>query len=150
MKCCVRDTKNLTKFSLKKTRAKELEIFPLTYSFTRNILINLQASIFVKKVLSRFYLLSGTFAGSSRLNVFYEHGLLAKFANFTGKDLGQSLFLNKVAWQRLETLFAKETPSQMFPCNFCEVDLQFPGQLQVLQVLQVGCIHRKCSHMGVL
>ena len=32
-KYCVRDTKNLTKFS-KKTRAKELGIFPLTYSFT--------------------------------------------------------------------------------------------------------------------
>ena len=28
-----RDTKNVTKFS-KKTRAKELGIFPLTYSFT--------------------------------------------------------------------------------------------------------------------
>ena len=32
-KYCVRDTKNLTKFS-KKTRAKELGIFHLTYFFT--------------------------------------------------------------------------------------------------------------------
>ena len=29
-----RDTKYVTKFSKKKTRAKELGIFPLTYSFT--------------------------------------------------------------------------------------------------------------------
>ena len=30
IKYCVTDTKNLTKFSKKKTRAKELGIFPLT------------------------------------------------------------------------------------------------------------------------
>ena len=34
--CCVRDTKNLTRFS-KKTPAEELGIFPLTYSFTSEL-----------------------------------------------------------------------------------------------------------------
>ena len=41
---------------------------------------------------------------SSRLEVFYRKGVLRNFAKFTGKDLCQSLFFNKVAGLRTHFL----------------------------------------------
>ena len=96
IKYCVRDTKNLTESS-KKTHAKELVIFPSTYSFTSEFFNKFVGFQIVKKVLGSFYLHSGTFiAGSSRLNVFYKHELLKKSANFTGKYLCQVSCLLKL------------------------------------------------------
>ena len=42
---------------------------------------------------------------SSRPEVFCNEGVLSNFAKFTGKDLCQSLFFNKVAALRSTTLF---------------------------------------------
>ena len=42
---------------------------------------------------------------SSRPEVFCNEGVLRNFAKFTGKDLCQSLFFNKVAALRSTTLF---------------------------------------------
>ena len=57
---------------------------PLTYSL---------ADFSYLKVLSRFYLLSGTFiAGSSRLDVFYKHGLLKKICKFHSKRSASKSF----------------------------------------------------------
>ena len=39
----------------------------------------------------------------------------------TGKHLCQSLFFNKAAGLRSETLFKKKTLVQMFSCDFCEI-----------------------------
>ena len=94
--------------------------------------INFQASIIAKKGLSEFDLLSGMFiAGSSHPKVFYKHELLKKFVKFTGKDLRRSIFYNKIVCWRPATLFTKDTASQMFSCNFCEVfkGVWFVGQL---------------------
>ena len=41
--------------------------------------------------------------------------VLRNFANFTGKHLCQSLFFNKVAGRKKETL------AQVFSCEFCEI-----------------------------
>ena len=52
----------------------------------------------------------------SRPEVFCKKGVLRNFAKFKGKYLCQSLFFNKVA-----TLFKKETLSQVFFCEFCKI-----------------------------
>ena len=43
--------------------------------------------------------------------MFYEIGVFKNFAKFTGKHLRWS-FCN---------LYSKQTPTQVFPCEFCEV-----------------------------
>ena len=54
---------------------------------------------------------------SSLPEVFCRKGVLRNFAKFTGKQLCQSLFFNKVAGLRP---VKKETLTQVFPCKFCE------------------------------
>ena len=97
---------------------------------------NLQASIFVKKVFSKFYLLSGTsIAGGSqnkpKVFYIYKYELLKKFAKFRGEHLHRSVCCNKVACWRLAILCTAETLSQMFSSKFCEVfkNTYFVGQL---------------------
>ena len=51
---------------------------------------------------------------------FCKKGVLQNFAKFTGKQLCQSIFLNKVAglaWNFVK----KENLAQVFPCEFCEI-----------------------------
>ena len=48
-----------------------------------------------------------------------KKGVLKKSIKFTGKHLYQSLFFNKVAG--LRHFIKKETPTQMFFCEFCEI-----------------------------
>ena len=58
---------------------------------------------------------------SNRSEVFCEKGVLRNFAKFTGKHLSQGLFFNKVSGLRSATLNKKETPAQVFSCEFCEI-----------------------------
>ena len=53
---------------------------------------------------------------SSHPEVFCKRGDLRKFAKFTGKDLCQSLFLNKEC-----NFINKETLAQVFSCKFCDI-----------------------------
>ena len=53
--------------------------------------------------------------------MFCKKGALRNFAKFTGKNLGQGLFFNKVAGLRPTTLFEKESLAQLFSCEFCEI-----------------------------
>ena len=46
--------------------------------------------------------------------IFCKEGVFRNFAIFTGKHLYQSLFFNKVAGIKKETL------TQMFSCKYCE------------------------------
>ena len=46
--------------------------------------------------------------------MFCEKGVLRNFTNFTGKNLCQRLFFNKVVGLR-------EAPAQVFPYDFCEI-----------------------------
>ena len=55
---------------------------------------------------------------SSRPEVFCKKGVLWNFAKFTGKQPCQSLFFNKVAGLRPETLFKKRLWHRCFPVNF--------------------------------
>ena len=55
---------------------------------------------------------------SSFPEVFCKKGVLKSFANFTGKHLCQSLFLNKVAGLRPTTLLTKRLWHRCFPVNF--------------------------------
>ena len=52
---------------------------------------------------------------SSHLRCSVRKSVLGNFAKFTGKNLCQSLFFNKVA-----TLFKKQTLAQLFSCEFCK------------------------------
>ena len=51
--------------------------------------------------------------------MFFKIGVIKNFANFTGKHLRWSLFLNKL--QACLQLFKKETPAQVFSCEICEI-----------------------------
>ena len=51
----------------------------------------------------------------SRLEALCRKGVLRNFAKFTGNNLCQSLFFNKVADLKKETL------AQVFSCEFCEI-----------------------------
>ena len=57
---------------------------------------------------------------SSRPEVFCKKGVLRNFAKSTGKHLCQSLFFNKVAGLRPETLLKKRLWHRCFPVNFAE------------------------------
>ena len=50
---------------------------------------------------------------SSHPEVFCKKDVLRNFTKFTGKDLYQSLFFNKV--------IKKETLAQVFFCEFCKI-----------------------------
>ena len=52
-------------------------------------------------------------------NCSVKKGILRNFTKFTGNNLRQSLFLNKVAG-RPATLLKKRLP-QVFSCEFCEI-----------------------------
>ena len=54
----------------------------------------------------------------SRLDVFCKKGVLENFSKFTGKDLRQSLFFNKVASLRPAALLKKRSWHVCFPVNF--------------------------------
>ena len=57
---------------------------------------------------------------SSRPEVFCKRGVLKNFAKFTGKQLCQSLFFNKVAGGACNFI-KKESLAQVFSCEFCEI-----------------------------
>ena len=48
-----------------------------------------------------------------------KQDVLRNFAKFTGKHLWQRLFFNKVAGA--SSFIKKETPTQVFSCEFCEI-----------------------------
>ena len=68
--------------------------------------------------------------GSSCPEVFSKKGVLRNFTKFTGKHLCQSLFFNKV-------FFKKETLTQVFSCEFCEMSKN-----------TFGCKTEKKSHFS--
>ena len=53
--------------------------------------------------------------------VLWKKVFLEISAKFTGKPLYKSLFFNKVAGLRPATLLRKDTPAQVFPCEFNEI-----------------------------
>ena len=55
---------------------------------------------------------------SSRPEIFCKKGVLRNFAKFTGKQLHQSLFFNKVAGLRPTTLLKKRPWHRCFPVKF--------------------------------
>ena len=60
------------------------------------------------------------FNRSTRPEVFCKKSILGNFAKFTGKQLCQSLFFNKVAGQACNFI-KKETLAQAFSFEFCEI-----------------------------
>ena len=60
---------------------------------------------------------------SGRTEVLCKKDVLKNFAKFTGKQLCWSLLFNKVAVIKLQAcnFIKKETPTQVFPCEFCEI-----------------------------
>ena len=60
---------------------------------------------------------------SSHWGCAIKKGVLKNFTKFTGKQLCGSLFLSKVAGLRAKAcnFIEKETPTQMFSCEICEI-----------------------------
>ena len=52
--------------------------------------------------------------------MFCEKDILRSLAKFTGKQLCQGLFFNKVAGQACNFI-KKENPAEMLSCEFCEI-----------------------------
>ena len=50
-----------------------------------------------------------------------KKGVRRNFTKLTGKHLGQRPFFNKIAGLRPATLLKKETLTQVFSCEFCEI-----------------------------
>ena len=59
-------------------------------------------------------------AQSCSVKKVFQKVFVKKFANFTGKQLCQSLFFNKVAATLLKQ---KKTLAQVFSCEFCEISM---------------------------
>ena len=59
-----------------------------------------------------------TLLRSSQRRCSVKKGVFRNFAKFTGKNLCQSLFFNKVAGLRPATLFKKRLRHRCFPVNF--------------------------------
>ena len=58
---------------------------------------------------------------SSHRRCFLRKGVLRNFAKFTGKHLFRRLFFNKVAVLRLQLFIKKETLTQVFSSEFCQI-----------------------------
>ena len=84
---------------------------------------------------------------SSHPEVFCKKGILRNFAKFTGKNLSQSLFFNKVAGLRPATLFKKETLAQLFSCEFCKFLQNTSGRLFLYDSLVLRSF-RLCFSIG--
>ena len=94
---------------------------------------------------------------SSRPDVLFKKVVLKGLSKFIGKHLCQSLFFNKVAGLRPATEIKKETLTQVFSCEFCQIFKYafFKGHLrwlplsilihEVLQNRQFYIFSIKCS-----
>ena len=76
---------------------------------------------------------------SSLPEVFCKKDVLGNFAKFTGKHLCQSLFFNKVAGGACNFI-KKETLTQVFSCEFCEISKNTFSQRTPLVAASVKCI----------
>ena len=72
-------------------------------------------------LLSRNWSSRCIFVRSSSPEVFCRKGVLRNFLKFTGKDLCQSLFFNKVAGFGPATLLKKKLWHRCLPVNFAKI-----------------------------
>ena len=77
---------------------------------------------------------------SCRPEVFFEKVILKSFAKDTGKQLCQSLFLNKVAGLRTAILLIKRLGHRCFPVSFAKF-LRTPFLIEHLWQLLLSTIH---------
>ena len=61
------------------------------------------------------------FISEAAAQLFCKEGVLENLAKFTGKHLFQSLLFNKVAGPKPAALLKKDTLSQVFSLEFCEI-----------------------------
>ena len=71
---------------------------------------------------------------------FYKKAVLKNFSIFTGKYLCWSLFLTKLQ------LYLKETPAQVFSCEYCEIspNIYFEERLQMATSVCCDAHSRPC------
>ena len=91
-------------------------ILKITYIVltARNKELILNLTVALSLSLPKIYMLF-SLNRSSCPEVFCKKGVLKHFAKFTGKHMCQSLFFNKVA------VLKKETLAQLFSCEFCKI-----------------------------
>ena len=76
---------------------------------------------------------------SIRPEVFCNRGSLKDFTKFTENHLSQGLFFNKVSGLRPATLLKKETLTQVFSFEFCEI-FQSTYLYRTSVVASSGCL----------
>ena len=92
------------------------------------------------------------FYRSNRPEVFCKKGVLRSFAKFTGKQLCQSFFFNKVADLRPATLLKQRLYQRCFPVNFA-IFLRTPflqntsGELLLLLHISFMCSAFRTSRL---
>ena len=81
----------------------------------------------------------------NRVAVFCKAGVLTNFTKFTTKHLRQSLVFNEVAHLQSLTLSKKGIPTNMFPCQFCQISHN--AIFKELKKLSISAKerHRRCS-----
>ena len=80
---------------------------------------------------------------SSHRRCYVRKGVLRNFAKFTGKNLCQSLFFNKVPG-----FIKRETLAQVFSCQFCEISKNtfFREHLRVTASKLFSCLWRRLKN----
>ena len=63
----------------------------------------------------------GTAAEKQPRSCSSKKGILEKLAKLTAKHLSQSFFFNQAAGPEPCNFFKKETPKQVFSCEFCKI-----------------------------
>ena len=101
-----------------------------TKHFPQPYLFYIKPQIFLKCPLNNLTSFSSRRNLYFLLKTFYMHkqstggvlknGFLIYFAKFTVKHLSQSLFFNNIAGRRPVNFIQKETPIQVFYCEFCK------------------------------
>ena len=87
-----------------------------------------------------------TWLRRSRQEVLCEKGVLRNFTKFTGKQLCQGLFFNKVAGLRHATLWKKRQLAQVLFCEFCEISKStFPYRTSLDSCHFSSLISHDCS-----
>ena len=80
------------------------------------------------KVMGNSYTMLQIKEAVGRSQMFFKIGVLKNFVNFSRKHLRWSLFLIKLhGWKCLQ-LYEKETPTQLFSCEICEIFKNTPSR----------------------
>ena len=117
----------------------------ISWQYTHSNLVGISSQFWQLRHSSELNLLCWVSGSrSSCPDIFCKEGVLRNFANFTGKHLSQSLFLNKI-------FLKKESLAQVFYSEFCKISKStffYRTPLVAASVVHLGHFH--CCNLGEL